>query len=122
MRMLCFFFLMIRRPPRSTRTDTLFPYTTLFRSRRSPESDQGRTRVDPAVAESASGQIESAYQKLRPAGRGAGKAHPRQGADRHSGAAAPWRQGHRGREYLESLWRQAALREPVLIEIGRSHV
>src|SRR3546814_5735237 len=28
----CFFFLMIRRPPRSTRTDTLFPYTTLFRS------------------------------------------------------------------------------------------
>src|SRR3546814_1904039 len=30
----CFFFLMIRRPPRSTRTDTLFPYTTLFRSLR----------------------------------------------------------------------------------------
>src|SRR3546814_6930087 len=28
-----FFFLMIRRPPRSTRTDTLFPYTTLFRSK-----------------------------------------------------------------------------------------
>src|SRR3546814_11545873 len=36
--MMCFwrcvivFFLMIRRPPRSTRTDALFPYTTLFRS------------------------------------------------------------------------------------------
>src|SRR3546814_15805215 len=28
----CSFFLMRRRPPRSTRTDTLFPYTTLFRS------------------------------------------------------------------------------------------
>src|SRR3546814_11692252 len=28
----CFFFLRIRRPPRSTRPDTLFPYTTLFRS------------------------------------------------------------------------------------------
>src|SRR3546814_10874373 len=28
-----FFFLMLLRPPRSTRTDTLFPYTTLFRSR-----------------------------------------------------------------------------------------
>src|SRR3546814_14898926 len=27
-----FFFLMLRRPPRSTRTDTPFPYTTLFRS------------------------------------------------------------------------------------------
>src|SRR3546814_12273316 len=37
------FFLMIRRPPRSTRTDTLFPYTTLFRSirvlREQPESE-----------------------------------------------------------------------------------
>src|SRR3546814_12740027 len=32
-----FFFLMIRRPPRSTRTDTLFPYTTLFRSLRGGE-------------------------------------------------------------------------------------
>src|SRR3546814_6418317 len=30
------FFLMLRRPPRSTRTDTLFPYTTLFRSRSGP--------------------------------------------------------------------------------------
>src|SRR3546814_14875021 len=30
--MLSFFFLMIRLPPRSTRTDTLFPYPTLFRS------------------------------------------------------------------------------------------
>src|SRR3546814_15605716 len=30
--LIIFFFLMIRRPPRSTRTDTLFPYTTLFRS------------------------------------------------------------------------------------------
>src|SRR3546814_2118026 len=29
---LIFFFLLIRRPPRSTLTDTLFPYTTLFRS------------------------------------------------------------------------------------------
>src|SRR3546814_8614945 len=38
--------LMIRRPPRSTRTDTLFPYTTLFRSQRpsqaSPPSPRGR--------------------------------------------------------------------------------
>src|SRR3546814_8241938 len=35
------FFLMIRRPPRSTRTDTLFPYTTLFRSgRRGPDAER----------------------------------------------------------------------------------
>src|SRR3546814_18907312 len=33
---LFFFFLMIRPPPRSTRTDTLFPYTTLFRSHGAP--------------------------------------------------------------------------------------
>src|SRR3546814_4807773 len=35
---------MIRRPPRSTRTDTLFPYTTLFRSR------NGLTALAPALA------------------------------------------------------------------------
>src|SRR3546814_12610755 len=29
---ICFFLYMIRQPPKSTRTDTLFPYTTLFRS------------------------------------------------------------------------------------------
>src|SRR3546814_12672256 len=33
----CFFLLMIRLPPRSTRTDTLFPYTTLFRSEPLPK-------------------------------------------------------------------------------------
>src|SRR3546814_9895498 len=35
---------MIRRPPRSTRTDTLFPYTTLFRSLSSLTLSSGRTR------------------------------------------------------------------------------
>src|SRR3546814_12972703 len=42
---------MIRRPPRSTRTDTLFPYTTLFRSadvRATPDIDRGV--IDVAVA------------------------------------------------------------------------
>src|SRR3546814_11086710 len=34
-------FLIIRRPPRSTRTDTLFPYTTLFRSRGAPDRRGG---------------------------------------------------------------------------------
>src|SRR3546814_7073769 len=37
-----FFFLMIRRPPRSTRTDTLFPYTTLFRSAERGRAGRGR--------------------------------------------------------------------------------
>src|SRR3546814_8862714 len=40
--MCVFFFLMIRRPPRSTRTDTLFPYTTLFRSWLIPEVYRSR--------------------------------------------------------------------------------
>src|SRR3546814_10604359 len=39
-----FFCLMIRRPPRSTRTDTLFPYTTLFRS-----DNRDRWRCGPAT-------------------------------------------------------------------------
>src|SRR3546814_297315 len=48
-----FFFLMILRPPRSTRTDTLFPYTTLFRSKRRCRADnrlrerRERRRVRP---------------------------------------------------------------------------
>src|SRR3546814_20275421 len=46
-RLICaFFVLMIRRPPRSTRTDTLFPYTTLFRSGRA--GDDGQAARDPA--------------------------------------------------------------------------
>src|SRR3546814_12881324 len=40
-----FFFLMIRRPPRSTRTDTLFPYTTLFRSAGGRRG--GRCHIEP---------------------------------------------------------------------------
>src|SRR3546814_4876549 len=44
-----FFFLRIRRPPRSTRTDTLFPYTTLFRSLLKEMSD-------PEIATTVEGQ------------------------------------------------------------------
>src|SRR3546814_15092845 len=46
--MMLFFFLMIRRPPRSTRTDTLFPYTTLFRSALTPDYGFGCKR--PSVS------------------------------------------------------------------------
>src|SRR3546814_12166976 len=49
------FFLMIRRPPRSTRTDTLFPYTTLFRS--------------PPNAEPAAGPRSLALTRSRSRGR-----------------------------------------------------
>src|SRR3546814_4169347 len=43
-----FFFVMIRRPPRSTRTDTLFPYTTLFRSVRPTTRRRRSPRHPPA--------------------------------------------------------------------------
>src|SRR3546814_19224672 len=43
-----FLFLMIRRPPRSTRTDTLFPYTTLFRSKWPRAYDRKTTPASPA--------------------------------------------------------------------------
>src|SRR3546814_19872101 len=72
------FFLMIRRPPRSTRTDTLFPYTTLFRSdrfRRHPRH-QGRELAahgPPATALLALPAVQPdrpALGPLQPAARG----------------------------------------------------
>src|SRR3546814_18308450 len=45
---LIFLFGMIRRPPRSTRTDTLFPYTTLFRSVQKRIEKLGQHRKQPS--------------------------------------------------------------------------
>src|SRR3546814_18757084 len=50
---------MIRRPPRSTRTDTLFPYTTLFRSRAQHEVDAKVVGVAPCWR---SGSAELAHE------------------------------------------------------------
>src|SRR3546814_13616224 len=60
-----FFFLMIRRPPRSTRTDTLFPYTTLFRS--APLRSANRQR--PGVAGDGLQHVAPVH-RCRPAARG----------------------------------------------------
>src|SRR3546814_2769506 len=60
---LFFFFLMIRRPPRSTRTDTLFPYTTLFRS----PGDRAPRRRPRAV------DHRAPCRRPPPAGRGGGQ-------------------------------------------------
>src|SRR3546814_18693009 len=54
-----FFFLMIRRPPISTRTDTLFPYTTLFRS---IASAKGEMLANP---EQAAAQALAAERRIR---------------------------------------------------------
>src|SRR3546814_11069121 len=73
----CFFFLMIRRPPRSTRTDTLFPYTTLFRSlledKRKAEAAEAAKREKEEVAAKAKADAdakakeEAAKKKANPA-------------------------------------------------------
>src|SRR3546814_6365984 len=57
------FFLMIRRPPRSTRTDTLFPYTTLFRSR--GFTHQHPARSDNLSRKSGQRQRDSLAQCLK---------------------------------------------------------
>src|SRR3546814_2134381 len=58
-----FFFLMIQRPPRPTRTDTLFPYTTLFRSAPMPESARS-PRMQPLLDEIKQGFPVSAQPLL----------------------------------------------------------
>src|SRR3546814_15428117 len=55
-----FFFLMIRRPPRSTRTDTLFPYTTLFRSWLAPVQAVVATIVSDA--DDYAGKVAEAFK------------------------------------------------------------
>src|SRR3546814_15470849 len=77
-----FVFLMIRRPPRSTRTDTLFPYTTLFR-RRAREGDRpGGAAVGHAWADGRQDRPRSPgrnpghrERRPRPARNGAGRHH-----------------------------------------------
>src|SRR3546814_18051678 len=61
------FFLMIRRPPRSTRTDTLFPYTTLFRSPALGGGDRQRQQQQPcAEADGDVGALGDLLEDLRP--------------------------------------------------------
>src|SRR3546814_15506573 len=64
-----FFFLMIRRPPRSTRTDTLFPYTTLFRS----NLDKLRDYKDKVVGQLTKGLAGMAKQRKVRVVTGSGK-------------------------------------------------
>src|SRR3546814_14063144 len=91
---------MIRRPPRSTRTDTLFPYTTLFRS---PE--RLRCQLYRAVESAAGAAL------LRQARRAAGRAHQaavrgRAARDRQEGRRArrggPWPGVQRGARMARS--------------------
>src|SRR3546814_4409992 len=57
---------MIRRPPRSTRTDTLFPYTTLFRSSKARElHDLRNVAVQQPESSSAHIFLKSGAEKIR---------------------------------------------------------
>src|SRR3546814_13915291 len=64
-----FFFLIIRRPPRSTRTDTLFPYTTLFRSDEACGRAHRAHSLPRRTAESA-GARQAADRRKREGGHG----------------------------------------------------
>src|SRR3546814_16754777 len=61
-----FFFLMRRRPPRSTRTDTLFPYTTLFRS---PHREEGPQAGQDLVRGNAGNGLAGGQGAADPLGR-----------------------------------------------------
>src|SRR3546814_1075536 len=91
----CFlFFLMILRPPRSTRTDTLFPYTTLFRSRagraprgwnggppRIPLPGGGQPLAGPDARGDGARRQQPARHGLQRTHRGNGSRHGRQDRD-----------------------------------------
>src|SRR3546814_20216849 len=66
---MCCFFLMIRRPPRSTRTDTLFPYTTLFRSKTKAlrAAAKALREATPAILAANAKDLEAARAAGRPA-------------------------------------------------------
>src|SRR3546814_14471901 len=99
-----FFFLMIRRPPRSTRTDPLFPYTTLFRSapRRSASGGSG------AVVRSGAGSRHRRFPGEPPR---LGDADPGARMMLPAPPATP-----------ETAKFAAAAREGRFLKIGRAHV
>src|SRR3546814_16778966 len=86
-----YLFLSIRRPPRSTRTDTLFPYTPLFRAPPGPrETLPRRGRVPPGGAAARRGRREE-------------PAHHRAGEPRRVRAGYPRRRGLGAAELLQRL-------------------
>src|SRR3546814_11905932 len=91
-----FFFLLTRRPPRSTRTDTLFPYTTLFRSGRAwPSACRAEHRGAVAAVAGPATRRQEPWPRAHPhrcRGRGAATAFPPDlhgDAPRQGGAPAP---------------------------------
>src|SRR3546814_3589859 len=73
---------MIRRPPRSTRTDTLFPYTTLFRSREEKWQEEQQRRRPGSVRVSQPSPDEPEHQRAGDADSRAHGPHGGHGFDR----------------------------------------
>src|SRR3546814_8058506 len=73
------FFLMIRRPPRSTRTDTLFPYTTLFRS-----ADRDHQPLHHRIHARIGGDPEHSHDKGARGGNGGGHGSQPKRSEEHT--------------------------------------
>src|SRR3546814_15336854 len=73
-----FFFLMIRRPPRSTRTDTLFPYTTLFRSEAIAEGTRQKALAQSEIDAATNHFLDAVdyYRERIPASQRTGEKQP----------------------------------------------
>src|SRR3546814_1623394 len=119
------FFLMLRRPPRSTRTDTLFPYTTLFRSERRRRADQPR-QAHAAAPAGIDAQLH--FRQADPRGRVV-RGHAVVAGQRDLGAAAHAEavdRGHGGAAQLgQTLERLLAAADRVAdraLQIGRANV
>src|SRR3546814_13811732 len=74
-----FCFLMIRRPPRSTRTGTLFPYTTLFRSPEQLVAERGFVEADCVRELFIIGEVADELRDQRQVGGGGGADGERHG-------------------------------------------
>src|SRR3546814_14953176 len=85
---------MIRRPPRSTRTDTLFPYTTLFRSRRSLGQGLAVCGVDRKIFQPEPGKIADRTKILAFIAEGRGESFCLSAAARCQAVPAAQREPH----------------------------
>src|SRR3546814_13181529 len=114
---------MIRRPPRSTRTDTLFPYTTLFRS---AVVEDGLAIIGPAWIEQRGGGLAPVDAELV-------MAEPADRDDRMANGladseAAPEQRHHLGAGIVGAFARFGDMDRPALVggdpcrQIGRAHV
>src|SRR3546814_8672356 len=108
---------MIRRPPRSTRTDTLFPYTTLFRSARHLASHRPRDRARRARAGQPRARRNDKARARHVLFERTRHLYPRRVRDTARGLFLYDRSG------TEMVQRTATVdRQAVRVKIGRAHV